>query len=283
MAFSGDFRGRERIPLFIVTVILLLPFAGCWNASPEKGANSRKLIVASDTILSGMILTLMPDGHSEVTAILPPDQCPGHYDIKLSDIKKLEEADLIVSFSDSPFMEQAKADSDKWLFIDRKGRNWMAPDSYIPGLNILAGKLSACFPEVALQIDTARQNKIREVREFSENLITRIKGREIFAKAVLASSMQKEPLEWMGFRVVGEYGRPESISAKEIIELSRIGKQQSVIMVVDNLQSGPEAGRALAESLGIPHVVLSNFPSEAGYGSTLRENVCAVLAAVRPN
>jgi hypothetical protein len=31
----------------------------------------------------------------------------------------------------------------------------------------------------------------------------------------------------------------------------------------------------------VPHVVLSNFPSEQGYVATLKENVEAVLAAVR--
>jgi zinc transport system substrate-binding protein len=50
-------------------------------------------------------------------------------------------------------------------------------------------------------------------------------------------------------------------------------------MVVDNLQSGPDAGKGIAETLGAPHVVLTNFPSEKGYLATLGENVNAVLAA----
>ena len=93
--------------------------------------------------------------------------------------------------------------------------------------------------------------------------------------------MQKEPLVWMGFRVVAEYGRPESMSMREVVHLVRAGKEQSVIMVVDNLQSGPDTGKGIAETLGAPRVVLTNFPSEKGYLATLGENVNAVLAAVR--
>jgi zinc transport system substrate-binding protein len=50
-------------------------------------------------------------------------------------------------------------------------------------------------------------------------------------------------------------------------------------MVVDNLQSGPDAGKGIAETLRVPHVVLTNFPSEKGYLATLRENVDAILTA----
>jgi zinc transport system substrate-binding protein len=111
-------------------------------------------------------------------------------------------------------------------------------------------------------------------------LADKIKQRGLFGKPVIASSMQKEPLEWMGFRVVGEYGRPEAMSAREVVRLSKIGRDQHAIVVVDNLQSGPDAGKGIAEALGVPHVVLTNFPSEKGYLATLGENVDAVVAAV---
>jgi len=93
--------------------------------------------------------------------------------------------------------------------------------------------------------------------------------------------MQKEPLEWMGFMVVAEYGRQEAMSTREVVRLADIGKDRGVIMVVDNIQSGPDAGKGIAETLRAPHVVLTNFPSERGYLATLQENVDALLSAVR--
>ena len=35
----------------------------------------------------------------------------------------------------------------------------------------------------------------------------------------------------------------------------------------------------ILESLGVPHIVLTNFPSEKGYLVTLGENVDAIVAA----
>jgi zinc transport system substrate-binding protein len=85
----------------------------------------------------------------------------------------------------------------------------------------------------------------------------------------------------MGFTVIAQYGRQESISARELVRLLETGRSQEAVMVVDNYQSGPDVGKGIAASLGIPHVVLTNFPSEAGYLATLAENVGAVLTALK--
>jgi zinc transport system substrate-binding protein len=271
---------RTVAAYFAVAVLLGFLSVGCQKSALSEPAKTRKSIVASDTILSGMIESLLPSEHFEVAAILPPGQCPGHYDVKLTDIAKVKRADLVVSFLGMPFMEHAEVDPGRQLLIDSKDRNWMAPDSYIAGLNLLADKFSDRFPEHWRQISTLREQAILEVANKKRSLSDRIQRGGVLQRPIIASSMLKEPLEWMGFHIVGEYGRPESISAKEIAALIRIGREKKVVMVVDNLQSGPEAGRGIAEALGAPHAVLSNFPSEKGYAATLSDNVDAVLTAV---
>lgn len=247
-----------------------------------SAANAKPLrsIVASDTILSGMLSSLLPPGRYSTEAILPPGQCPGHYDVKLSDIERVKKADLIVSFKGMPFMAKADSVKKKQLQIDAGGRNWMAPDSYIHGLATLAQELSQRYPEDQEEIKRRKEETVRRAKTEANGLVERIKKAGIHGKAVIASSMQKEPLEWMGFRIVGEYGRPEAMSTRELVRLSRIGRDEQAVAVVDNLQSGPDAGKGIAETLGVPHVVLTNFPSEKGYLPTLSENVEAVLSAI---
>jgi zinc transport system substrate-binding protein len=155
----------------------------------------------------------------------------------------------------------------------------MAPDSYIYGLGVLADGLSKRFPEEKDEIMNRKEDTIRAVKAESISLIEKIKEAGIFGKSVITSSMQKEVLEWMGFHVLGEYGRQEAMSTREVVRLSEIGRDQKAIMVVDNLQSGPDAGKGIAETLGVPHVILTNFPSEKGYLATLGENMNAVLTA----
>lgn len=272
-----------RTALFLMLMIFIVLPAGCRRAERDGKNTEGHVIVASDTLLSGMVMSLLPSGHFDVTAIMPPDQCPGHYDMKLSDIQKVESADLIVSFHDLPFMERERNDPSKSILLDRHGRNWMAPDSYISGLEILAGMLAKRFPEAAVQIADRCGKAVQEVADKAAALRDQIHGSGIADKPVIASSLQREPLEWMGLRVVGDYGRPESISVKEVVRLSKMGKQERVVMVVDNLQSGPDAGLGIAEALDVPHVVLSNFPSDNGYLSTLSRNVAAILAAAGSN
>jgi zinc transport system substrate-binding protein len=273
-------RIKKELFLAIASMALVCVFNGCSNKPQGRNAEIVRNIVTSDTILSGMIVSLLPQNRYSVEAILPPGQCPGHYDVKLSDIEKMKKADLNVSFRGMSFINKISLGSGAQLLVDAGGRNWMAPDSYIYGLGILADEFSKRFPKDQDEIMSRKEKTIRKVKTASNSLIEKIKGAGIFGKAIIASSMQKEVLEWMGFRVVGEYGRPEAMSTREIVRLSKIGKDQHVIMLVDNLQSGPEAGKGIAETLRVPHVVLTNFPSEKGYLATLGGNVDAIVATV---
>jgi len=265
--------------LYTVLALLVLFFAGCQTGTRETGTANRIRIVASDTILSGMSEALLPSDRFEVTVILPPGQCPGHYDLKLSDLANVKNADMVVSFRGMPFMQGAEIDENRHFPVDSRGQNWMVPDAYIAGLETLADKFSELFPESALLINERKERAAREVAEKNAALKARMESAGVGQKPVIASSMIREPLEWMGFRVTGEYDRPESISAKEIADLVRTGKAEGAVLIADNLQSGPDAGKGIAEALGVTHVTIANFPLENGYAATLDDNVNAVLAA----
>ena len=261
------------------TAAFVLFFTGCQSVTRES-ITGRINIVASDTILSGMSESLLPPDRFAVAVILPPGQCPGHYDLKLSDIALVKKADLVVSFRGMPFMQGAEMDENRLFSVDSQERNWMVPDAYIAGLEMLASEFSELFPEYAPLIRERKEQAAREVAERKALLDARIKSADIGQKTVIGSSMIREPLEWMGFRVAGEYDRPESISAREVANLIRTGITEEVVMIADNLQSGPDTGKGIAEALGVPHITLANFPLENGYAATLEDNVGAVLAVM---
>lgn len=275
-------RAGRRSLTIIALVFLICAFAGCSDRGQEAKPKPKRLIVTSDSILSTMAASLVPSASYTVAAIVPPGQCPGHYDMKLSDIERIKRADLLVSFEEMPFVEGAAgADRGRHIVIRAAGRNFMAPDSYVYGLNVLADRLCESFPDDAGTIVRLKEEAVRSVNGHAASLIGRIRDAGLAGKPVIASSLQKQTLEWMGFRVVGEYGRPESMSAHRVVHLVRAGKKEHAIFVADNLQSGPDTGRGVADSLGIPHIVLSNFPSEKGYLATLGENAEILLAALK--
>ena len=222
---------KTKLFLVIMAIAFLGVSSAYSNASRGGQAKIVRGIVTSDTILSGMIASLLPQNGYSVEAILPPGQCPGHYDIKLSDIEKMKKADLNVSFRGMSFLTKASPSGGAQLLVDAGGRNWMAPDSYIYGLGVLADELSKKFPDDKDEIMRRKGETIRKVKAESNSLVERIKEAGIFGKPLLASSLQKEVLEWMGFRVVGEYGRPESMSTREVVRLSKTGKDQQLSLI----------------------------------------------------
>lgn len=136
-------KGIDRSTLWMAGLLILIFTSSSYEA---KSRDNKYVIVASDTILSGMIRSLLPPDRYSIETILPPGQCPGHYDVKLSDIEKMTRADLIVTFRGLPFMrDQDGMPEERRLSIDAEGRNWMAPDSYRHGLQILADDLSRKF------------------------------------------------------------------------------------------------------------------------------------------
>ncbi len=275
---------RKSVSFFAVAaVILVCLFSSCSEKPKQSGVSTVRTVMASDTILSGMLIALLPQGRYSVEAILPPGQCPGHYDVKLSDIEKLKKADLVVSFKGMPFMGKADLENKAHLIVDTGGRNWMAPDTYLSGLDILAEKLVGISPEDKDAIMSRRKEFAARIKAGADSINRRIDDAKIKGISVIASSMQKEPLEWMGLRVAAEYGRQESMSAKDVVGLIQIGKAENVKLIADNLQSGPDTGKSIAESLGVPHIVLANFPSENGYLDTLEKNVEAVIRAAAKN
>ncbi len=230
-----------------------------------------------------MVSSLLPQDRYRVEPILPPGQCPGHYDVRLSDLERIKMAELIIYFKGMPFMARIPSEFSKTLVIDAGGNNWMTPDYYIYGIELLSRNLSQIFLKDLDHIQAKKENEVKRLREETVTLKRKIQDAGFSGKKIIASSMQKQPLEWMGFTVVADYGRPEAMTAKDTINLIRIGKRNKVVLVVDNLQSGPDTGRGIAESLGVPHVILTNFPSEKGYLHTLKENIEIILKALKKN
>jgi zinc transport system substrate-binding protein len=264
----------------MAAMILLAISSGYAEKAGVDKSKPHYTIVTSDTIMSSMAVSLLPPNRYMVEAILPSGQCPGHYDVKLSDIEKIKKADLVIVSRGLPFLNKAALNRQKQISLDADGRNWMAPDSYISGLNRLASALSIYFPKDKNAISQRKATAIHQVAREAGNLKNQARRAGFTGKPVIASALQKEPLEWMGFRVVGEYGRQESMSAKDVLRLLKTGRDQRVVVVVDNLQSGPDTGKNIAETLGRPHVVLTNFPADHGYLATLKENFNAVLKVV---
>ncbi|NQT04968.1 MAG: zinc ABC transporter substrate-binding protein, partial [Dehalococcoidia bacterium] len=80
------------------------------------------------------------------------------------------------------------------------------------------------------------------------------------------------------------FGRPDSLTPQVVKELVDKGREGEVALIIDNMQSGQDAGAGIAEELDSARVILSNFPG--GYDNTetwekaIEYNVALLLAAI---
>jgi len=206
-----------------------------------------------------------------VVNIIPPAQCPGHFDVKPSDIQKLADADLFLlhGWQGEMFSQELIASANNpdltVIKIDIQG-NWMTPPVHIEAID----KITASLSQVDAGNGSAYQKSAAEVKGMVE-----AKGAEVeerLARANLSSInvMCADQLlgfvQWAGFNIVATYGRPDSLTPQVVKELVDKGREGKVTLIIDNMQSGQDAGAGIAEELGSSRVILSNFPG--GYENT---------------
>jgi len=274
----------KKVSWFVAGIVLagfLLAIFGC---AAKEG---KKLKVAAGTSLIAGIVQEVGQDKVEVVTIVPPAVCPGHFDLKPGDVQKLADAKLFFrhDWQGKMFTQDLIAsvhNKDLQVVEVAVPGNWMAP----PVQKEAVQKIAAILKEK----DPANQTWYTQNAERLLSLIES-KGRENREKLaavdakVICSDMQAGFLKWAGFDVVDTYGRPEELNPQKLQGLIEKGKQAGVKLVVDNLQSGPDAGKGLAEELGAVQVTISNFPGGLPqtdtWAAALDKNVELLLEALK--
>jgi len=122
---------RKRYLLLCLVLVLAMLASivsgGC--ASKETG----KLQVVTSTSLLAQIVERVGGEDVDVINIIPPAQCPGHFDVKPGDIQKLADADIFLmhgwqgeKFTDDLITSANNPDLNVFK-VDVPG-NWMTPE-----------------------------------------------------------------------------------------------------------------------------------------------------------
>jgi ABC-type Zn uptake system ZnuABC Zn-binding protein ZnuA len=261
---------RYTLSLILLVVVVF----GCARTG------GRVHIVASTTLIS-TIVNAVGGEHFTVTTIAPAGLCPGQFDLKPSDVTAANNARLILNHGWEawyPALEKAIIPpGPRKVTLATKG-NWMVPAVQKQAASEIAALLE--------ELDTARADTYKfaaeryraDVDTAAAAAQSMLAGRQL--PAVIAAEQQAPSLAWFGFRVVATYGRAEDFTAQELTRLARVALDSSVGLVVDNLQSGPETGRPLAQALGVKHVTLTNFPLQGSYRQALLDNARALAQAL---
>jgi zinc transport system substrate-binding protein len=200
----------------------------------------------------------------DVVRLIPPGSCPGHFDLSPKSLPALRSATAIVRHQYQGFLEARLVEmgvDDAVVIVADPDGSLLIPDHYgrlVRRIGEIVGRL---MPERGVRIDAA----VAAVEDRLAGLELEIGARPTPWRGaqVISSFQQAQFSRWLGLEVVAEIGRPEDTSPRDFEDLLR----KSPDLVVANLQEGLEAAATVADRLGVPLVVFSNFPGADGYGS----------------
>jgi len=223
-------------------------------------------------------------GHEKinVVSITPSGMCPGHFDLKPQHVQLAASSDILFFHGWETWINELKNSIEnknlKLISLETKG-NLMVPDNYLRAIEKVANVLCKMAPKSSKYF----QNNARIYKKQIKVRISRSKKKTEFIKdiPVLCSQYQAEFLKWIGLKIIATYGRSEELTIKQLIKLIKIGKENHVKAVIDNLQSGEKAGLRIAEEIGCKHITLTNFPLNDSYLETLEHNVEKILEIIK--
>ena len=252
-------------------ILLMLTLAVLMGA-PANAAGPIRLLVGT-TLIEDMV-TDLGDGKIATRTLIPGSACPGHSDLRASDVAYAGEAQAVIIHDWQQDMSMFQAlrrtapNAQSKLRVVSTPGNWMLPERQAEATSAVAKLLVNITPAQAKSI--AARAKARQGRIAA--LSSRLKARAVQAglpgTRVICDVMQRPLLEWLGCVVVAEYGRFEGMNPKQLAEVMSKAKAGKAVLVVDNMQSTGGSGKALADDLGAGHVVLTNFPGASPGAAT---------------
>ena len=267
-------RGRHFIPLLL---IVLLSQLGCGERPAEK------LKLVTTTSLIGKIAQEVGKDKVDVVTIVPGGMCPGHFDVRPGDIKVLSDAQIFLIHGWEPFVKKLlNSVQPRELVVktlDIQG-NWMVPDIQIKAVDSITDILCEIDHKNGRYFRNNAATYKTQILDISREIKQKAKDRKVSDINVVCSEMQEGFVRWFGFNVVATYGRPSELTAKNLRKVIDKARKEGVEIVVDNLQSGRDAGVPIIEEIRGVHVVLTNFPI-GSYTQSLQENVYKLLKAIR--
>jgi len=268
----------------LISSLMIFSFLSTCRPTPTS-----RLKVVTTTSLLAYVVQQVGGNKVDVVSIVPSAQHPGDFDAKPQDIQKLADARLFLwhNWPGEKFVPRLIASAGNAnltvLPVEVPG-NWMLPsvqsaatDKVAAALSQVDSQNSALYQQAAVAYKARITAKEAEIK-------TSLAQANLPAVKVISVDFQAPFVTWSGLGLIATYGTPESLTPQVVKGLVDKGKAAGVTLVVDNLQSGRDAGEGLATELGARRIILSNFPG--GFADTgtwekaIDHNIRLLLGAI---
>lgn len=251
--------------------------------------DTNKLKVVTTTSLLECSVERVGGNLVEVVNIIPPAQCPGHFDVTPQDMQKLADADLFFlhGWQGEKFTQDLIDSADNpdltVVTVGIQG-NWMTPAVQAAAVDEIESALSQADSANSKAYSESAEAYKKTVETKAAEATARLASANLGEVKVLCAEKLAGFVAWAGLSIVATYPDPVSLTPPVVADLVDKGIEGNVTLIVDNLQSGQNAGAGMAEELDCGRITLSNFPG--GFDNTetwekaLDRNIDLILAAV---
>ncbi|HEY32643.1 MAG TPA: zinc ABC transporter substrate-binding protein [Dehalococcoidia bacterium] len=271
--------------IMIIAMVVSSLVGGCTSTDTDK------LIVVTSTSLLSQIVERVGGDLVDVTNIIPPSQCPGHFEVKVSDIEKLANAKIFFmhGWQGEMFTQELieSADNpDLTVVVVNIAGNWMTPPVQVEAIDEITPWIIHADIDNAAAYQQAAEDMKDTIEAKGEEVQDRLAGEDLASINVMCAEQQAGFVSWVGFNIVATFGRPDTLTPQVIQDLVDQGREADVTLIIDNLQSGADAGQPLALDIGCDRIILSNFPG--GFDDTetwekaIDKNIDIILEVIAP-
>ena len=253
---------RKLVPgIVAVLVVILVTFLVRAQHAPPS------VDIMAGTSLITNIIQDVADGKLEPRTLIPPGVCPGHYDVKPSDIVALANSkalfihDYQQNFQNINGAIEAAENPDLIVTVINITGNWMTPPVQAEAVDKIAEALGEIDPENATYYQEEAAERAGDILAHGDVVKDRLEDAGVEGVKVICAEMQQGFVRWAGFNVVATFGRPEDLTPAQVGQLIVEAQEAGVALVIDNLQSGSTTlGASMEQDIEAIPVTISNFP-----------------------
>ncbi len=243
---------------FVATIFIALATSAHVCAASVA---SRPAVVVTTSMLESAVYDLFGDDLPfDLERIIPPGNCPGHFDLRPQTLNRIRNSSLFVYHHYQAGIENRVKDqarSARLLRIAIDG-SYLIPENYGRTVEKIRAAFVDEYPEIE---DKGQVDSVSQVEDLWREAAEEHGWKGV---PVIASQLQAGFCEWVGFEVVGILRRPEDMTPQDLAKLLTSGAE----MIVANRQSDSQSARMLSERLSLPAAILGNFPDDKEPGTS---------------
>jgi zinc transport system substrate-binding protein len=263
--------------------------AGCGKSRESIAAAGAEggAIVVSSPYLETAVREIV-GRNVRLVRLANPSMCPGHFDIRPSQLRELAHCSLLVRFDFQASLDDRigrGAEDRRKIVSVHVPSGLCVPESYLTACRQVAECFVAAGSLTRQQADDRLARLGVRMADLQKEVAGKIDRSKVRGTPVLASRHQVDFCRWLGLRVGCDISASDTVAISDIDQSIKDAEAAGVKLIIANEPEGRQAADALADRFRATVVVFANFPSpdaELPFDSLVRHNVAALLDAAQP-